>query len=161
LTGLCVVLVIPMVVTTQPGGGYSDIAGIALILSALAILLNADPTGRAPGARALIVAATATGLAMGAKFQFIIPVAVLSGVLVIVARRGERVRTAVCWWPIVGVLGGFWYLRNFIVVGNPMPLLDVALGPVNLPGAGVKTASFTVAQYLFDGHIWSDFFFPG
>ena len=81
-------------------------------------------------------------------------VALTLGAIVLTRRRS---------WLWIGplvVAGGFWYLRNLIVVGNPFPF-------VSLPGLATPAAplqahtGFSVAHYLFNGHAWSAYFQPG
>ncbi len=59
------------------------------------------------------------------------------------------------------LFGGFWYVRNLFKVGNPLPAADISLGPLTLPSPKIETPTFTVAQYLFDGSAWNDYFLPG
>ncbi|HEY0317115.1 MAG TPA: hypothetical protein VGC49_02345 [Solirubrobacterales bacterium] len=59
--------------------------------------------------------------------------------------------------------GGYWYLRNLIHSGNPLPWIH-HLGPISLPapeqGLGGREAH-SVLGYLTDGSVWSDWFLPG
>jgi hypothetical protein len=161
LTGVALVLGLPVLTATQPGGGYSDIVGIALLLSTVAILLQARPPETWLPPAALVIAALGAGFALGTKWQFLVPVAALSLGVIVVAPRGQRLRTALLWLPVVGISGGYWYLRNLIVAGNPIPPMDIEIGPVSLPSITLRTPEFTVAEYLFDGEVWRDFFLPG
>ncbi len=146
----------PALVDTQPGGAYNDIACVALLLSAAAVLV-------AGGVRVRVsaVAAVAAGLAIGTKFTMIVPALALGVAAVVVSKPGTRLRQVVTWAAGLILLGGYWYLRNAILVGNPLPSLAVHLGPLSLPAPHVGTPSFTVAQYLFTAHIWSAFYIPG
>ncbi|MFN8162995.1 MAG: hypothetical protein U0R26_04035 [Solirubrobacterales bacterium] len=59
--------------------------------------------------------------------------------------------------------GGYWYLRNLVHTGNPLPWIH-NLGPISLPaprqGLGGREAH-SVLGYLTDGSVWSDWFLPG
>lgn len=153
---VAIVLVSPALVDTQPGGAYNDIVGIALLLSAAALLI--DGHGRLP---ASALAAVAAGLALGTKFTMIVPAIALAAGAVAVAGSGRRRAEAGVW--ILGLLacGGYWYLRNWVLAGNPVPSVAISLGPLSLPAPSVATPSFTVFQYLTDGHVWRAFYIPG
>ena len=59
--------------------------------------------------------------------------------------------------------GGYWYLRNLVHSGNPLPWIH-HLGPIDLPAPeqalGGREAH-SVLGYLTDGSVWSDWFLPG
>ena len=59
--------------------------------------------------------------------------------------------------------GGYWYLRNLIHTGNPLPWFD-HLGPISLPAPEQALGGregHSVLGYLTDGSVWSDWFLPG
>ena len=59
--------------------------------------------------------------------------------------------------------GGFWYLRNLMHSGNPLPWVD-SIGPISLPAPDVALElrpPFSVFHYASDFDVWSDFFAPG
>jgi hypothetical protein len=59
--------------------------------------------------------------------------------------------------------GGYWYLRNLIHTGNPLPWFD-NLGPISLPAPDQALGGregHSVIGYLTDGNVWSDWFLPG
>jgi hypothetical protein len=91
----------------------------------------------------------------------IVPSVALAVGVVAVSARGTRRRQALIWAGGLVLFGGLWYLRNWVVAGNPIPSVALSLGPVSLPAPHVSTPTFTVAQYLFSGRIWSAFFIPG
>ena len=160
--GACVVALAavstPLLLRTQAGGAGSDIAALGLLLAALALLArqssgaSATPTssaGRESGDRSLILAALAGGLAISAKITVALPVCLLAAGGVLVARRGRRLSAALTWTAGLLAAGGFWFARNLLAVGNPLPWLR--LGP--LPGVPLlhHGQSFTVAHYLAHG----------
>jgi len=146
--GACVVALAavstPLLLRTQAGAAGSDIAALGLLLAALAML-----AGREGGDRSLILAALVGGLAISAKITVAEPVCLLAAGGVLVARRGRRLSAALTWTAGLLVAGGFWFARNLIAVGNPLPWLR--LGP--LPGVPLlhHGQSFTVAHYLAHG----------
>jgi hypothetical protein len=59
--------------------------------------------------------------------------------------------------------GGYWYLRNLVHTGNPVPWFD-SLGPISLPAPDQALGGregHSVLGYLGDGSVWSDWFLPG
>jgi hypothetical protein len=159
LTGAAVLLATPGFVATQPGGAYNDIVGVALLLASAALLINADRESNRVGVAEVVVAALAAGLALGTKFTFIAPVAALSVGVIALAPRGMRLRRGGAWGLVVVLAGGFWYVRNLVEAGNPLP--GFSFGPLDLPSPPNDTASSTVSHFLFDGYAWQNYFLPG
>jgi hypothetical protein len=79
--------------------------------------------------------------------------------VIAVAPRGVRFRRGSLWFVIVALAGGFWYVRNLLAVGNPLP--GFSFGPLNLPSPPNRTPTATVSEFLFDGHSWETYFLPG
>ena len=158
LTGCAVLMVTPGLVATQPGGAYTDITGLALFLSAAALLVNGERQRLAPSTSTSI-AALAAGLALGTKFTFVAPVVALTVGIVLVTQRGSRVRMGVSWVGLVLLTGGFWYGRNVGAIGNPLPS-PVRLGPLVLL-APPQPQSSTVASFIAERSAWVHWYFPG
>ena len=146
LTGVALALGTPGLVATQPGGGYDDVVGLALLLASVGVIMHAAQESE--DMAQLAVAGLAAGLAMGTKVIFAAPVGALSLGIVALAPRGKRMRRTGVWLLAVGLAGGFWYARNLVVVGNPLPSLGVHLGPLRLRSYPVGTSTF--AGFLFD-----------
>ncbi|HTR75892.1 MAG TPA: hypothetical protein VMH33_11635 [Solirubrobacterales bacterium] len=170
----------------QAGEARNDIVGIFFLLAAVAVALNAAaPPGRirrpdrqagrsadSPGGPlevaglsigALLVVGLAVGLAAGTKLNFLLPAAVLVFGLVAVAPTGRRWWTLLCAGGMALAGGGYWYLRNLIHTGNPLPWFK-HLGPIDLPAPGQALGgreTHTVLSYLTDGTVWSEWFLPG
>ncbi len=167
----------------QAGEARNDMVGIFFLLAAVALALNAwvgarderlpgqgggvdgatSPERPWPGSGALVMVGLAVGLAAGTKLNFLLPAAVLVVGLALLAPRGRR-RSAF-WSAGLAALagGGYWYLRNLVHGGNPLPWIH-HLGPISLPapqqGLGGREAH-SVLGYLGDGAVWSEWFFPG
>jgi hypothetical protein len=151
----------------QAGEARNDIAGIFFLLAAVAIGLNAwaerDEGERGLGAGALAVIGLAAGLAAGTKLNFLLPAIVLVAGLIAIVPRGGRWRALAA--AGIGALagGGYWYLRNLVHSGNPLPWVH-HLGPISLPAPqqalGGREAH-SVLGYLTDGTVWSDWLLPG
>ncbi len=121
-----------------------------------------DP-GRAIAPAALAVAGIAAGLAAGTKLSFLAPVAALTVAVIVIAPRTTRLRAAALWGIPMLAAGGYWYVRNLIAVGNPIPYVG-SLGPISLP-APVRDfqlrPDFAVVHYWNDTEVWRDWFGPG
>ncbi len=124
---------------------------------------GAPVTGREIPPAALVVAGLAAGLAAGTKLSFLAPIAALTVGVIVIAPRRARLRAAALWMVPTLAAGGYWYLRNLIAVGNPIPYIS-KVGPISLP-APVRDfhlrPSFAVVHYWNDTAVWRDWFFPG
>jgi hypothetical protein len=169
LTAVAIAMDTGPMVPREAGTLANDTAPIALVLAAMAILINAWAT-RAPSARErraplgpLLVAGLAMGLALGTKLTVSGVTAVMAvGVVFLVPKQ---LRWKAFWIFVGGVaaVAGFWFLRNLIHSGNPLPWLR-QIGPIDLPGPNrglLGRHDFNVAHYLFsnpDTHIWRTYF---
>jgi hypothetical protein len=171
LIGASIVLGSQSLVEFQAGEALNDITGLAFVLAAAAILVNgyaastnrAVGTGRSIGSPALAVAALAAGLAAGVKLSFLAPVAALTVGVIVIGRRGQRLRTALVWLVPAIAAGGYWYARNLFAVGNPIPYVR-SLGPITLPGPDRDfhlLPPYSVFHYWNDTSVWTHRFGPG
>jgi hypothetical protein len=151
----------------QAGEARNDIVGIFFLLAAIAIALNAwavqEDGERGLGTGALVVVGLAAGLAAGTKLNFLLPAAVFVAGLVAIAPQGARWRALAASGLAALAGGGYWYLRNLVHSGNPLPWVH-DLGPISLPAPeqalGGREAHGVIG-YLTDGAVWSDWFLPG
>ena len=177
LIGGAIALGAQMLIEFQAGEALNDIVGVAFVLCAVAVLVNegaarggswrisrrSDEQGANPGlgAAALAVAGISAGLAAGTKLSFLAPVLALFVGVTVIAGRGNRLRAA-AWFAIPAfAAGGYWYVRNLIAVGNPIPF--TGFGPLGLPAPerGFELRpGHSVAHYWNDTGVWSDWFFP-
>ena len=153
----------------QAGNAPGDVAALACLLAAVALLLTGAGAGNRarPGGRLridsgpLAIAALAAGLAVGTKVTMLVPVAVLTVGLAVATEPGRRGRQIGIWIAGAATSGGFWYLRNLLHAGNPLPW--IAPGP--LPGPSQEPfyprPAHSIAEYLADQRVWSHFFGPG
>ena len=103
---------------TFAGTANTDQPALALCVAAAALLWRAgdDP-------RVALVAGLAGGLALSTKLSAAAPVAVLFAVAVVVgALRGRRLVAA---GAGVVLTGAFWYVRNLLEAGSPLPTVDL------------------------------------
>ena len=157
-TAAAVVLGGPQLVMYEAGQGINDLFGVAMTLAAIGLLLNTwSPALRTAG---LCFGGLAMGLALGSKFTVAGPALALTVCVVAFSPRGQRIRTAAWWTGPMVLTGCFWYLRNLLAVGNPVPPVDVSIGPIDLPSLDVAGVS-TIWSHLFERESWSRDFLPG
>ncbi|HET7454440.1 MAG TPA: hypothetical protein VFJ76_02870 [Solirubrobacterales bacterium] len=158
----------------QAGEARNDIVGIFFLLAGVAIALNAwggeagaeKKLGREGGAAdvgAYLVVGLAAGLAAGTKLNFLLSAAILVFGVALAAPRGGRTRAFVAGALAALAGGGYWYLRNFVHSGNPLPWIH-HLGPIDPPAPGQALGgreAHSVLGYLTNGEVWSDWFLPG
>jgi len=171
-------------VVRDPGAAKNDLAAAALILASIAILVEAwthrecaghlpryaeQKTGAPPDRRAdwdrwaLAAAGLAAGLAAGTRVTALAMAAALTLAVVVLAPQGRR-WAAAGWWFLPALAGGaFWYLRNLVVAGNPIPEVH-SLGPISLPHPErlqEGRPDFNIVHYATDTGIWREYFGPG
>lgn len=131
---------------TQPGSAENDILGLALLLAAVALVVNAP---RLPAAQ--VVAALAAGLAIGTRLNLWASVIALAAIVTVRMGRGVRWGTSARWVAGLCVGGGFWYGRNLVATGNPFPWFGLKLGGLlrlRSTIAPVDCGRRTVAHYV-------------
>jgi len=162
-------------VVRDPGAAKNDLAAAALILASIAILVEAwshraVPLSGYSGQRnhgmerwALAAAGLAAGLAAGTRVTALAMAAALTLAVVLLAPQGRR-WAAAGWWFLPALAGGgFWYLRNLVVAGNPIPEVH-SLGPISLPHPErlqEGRPDFNIAHYATDTGVWREYFGPG
>jgi hypothetical protein len=130
LGGALAFLLIPEV-WGQIATAMSDLGLAAFLLASLPFALRLGH-GTRPRAD-LIAAATGIGLAVGSKyagFMLALPFVAVAGIAV---ARNRRAIGIVGIAPAVGVVlatGGFWYIRNLVLTGNPFYPVAVPLLPL-------------------------------
>ena len=178
LVGSSIALGSQSLVEFQAGEALNDITGVAFVLAAVALLVNgyaagvgagdAGPsprpiTGRRIAPAALAFAGIAAGFAAGVKLSFLAPVAVLTVAAIVIAPRATRLRATLVFGIPMLAAGGYWYLRNLIAVGNPIPYIG-SIGPISLP-APVRDfqlrPDYAVVHYWNDTGVWAHWFAPG
>ena len=163
-------------VVRDPGAAKNDLAAAALLLASIAILVEAWNANRVvhlssmSGQRnhamerwALAAAGVAAGLAAGTRVTGLAMAAALTVAVVGLAPRGRRL-AGFGWWFLPALAGGaFWYLRNLVVAGNPLPEVE-KLGPISLPHPErlqEGRPDFSIAHYATDTGVWRHYFAPG
>ncbi len=153
------------ILADQAGEARNDIVAIFFVLAALAIVINswaARPQRELPPG-GMVLAGLCVGLAAGTKVNFLAAALALVVALTVIAPAGARLR-ALAATGLPALAGcGFWYLRNLVHSGNPLPWVK-DFGPIPLPSPEQAIGGrqgFGVLHYLTDTGIWSEWFFPG
>ncbi|HWE34908.1 MAG TPA: hypothetical protein VG410_15555 [Solirubrobacteraceae bacterium] len=148
--GAAIAFATPALVGSQAGSAANDIVGVFFLLAAVALWVGAE------GSRAaLALAAVAAGLALGTKLSLVAPVLALTVAVLIVDRRPLR------WLVPLVVAGGYWYVRNLIAVGNPVPWTGLG-GVLATPAPALQqNTGFSIVHYLGNSHVLTHVFGPG
>jgi len=187
IVAAAVILECHTLVVREPGAAKNDLMAAALLLAAIAILVNSEwfltrvaggrggfgrvspltppSPARGPAAQmpSLAVAGLATGMAVGTKSTALAMAAALTLAIVVLAPAGRRWAAAGWWFAAAFAGGGYWYLRNLVVTGNPLPQLE-HLGPISLPHPErlqEGRPDFSIVHYATDTGVWSKYFEPG
>ncbi len=179
LVAVCIAMDTGPMVPREAGTPATDTVPVAMLLAAAAILITAwasrergtargGPAGTSTEAAclplgALLTAGLAMGIALGSKLTVSGATAAMAvGVVFLVPKDFRRKAFGVF---IAGVLAtaGFWFLRNLIHAGNPLPWAR-HIGPIDLPGPnrGLEGRDdYTVAHYIFSNPstgLWRAYF---
>jgi hypothetical protein len=168
-------------VVREPGAAKNDLMAAALLLAGIAILIEAWNAQPLPGEFAetggireevrtrvlfgwpLAAAGLAVGLAAGTKVTVLALAGALSVAVLVLAPSGKRWRAAGWWFVPALVGGGYWYLRNLLVAGNPIPEVT-SIGPITLPHPDhlqEGRPNFAITHYATDTGVWRHYFAPG
>lgn len=152
---VAVIMASPLMAEGHAGTASNDVVAIALVLAAVAILVQ--PGGRGRGA--LAVAGLAAGLAVGVKLTVAAPAVVLAfGVAWLVPRR--RIAAAATFIVPMIVGGGVWYVRNWARTGTPEPAAHLPLLP-HPAFSIVDRQGYSIADYVTNGGVIRHWFVPG
>jgi hypothetical protein len=155
MTGAALALGTRAIDLSQAGSAANDVVGVFFLLAAVALVAGSEER-RFPFA----LAAIAAGLAIGVKLSLLAPVLALTVGAIVVSPSGRRVASTVLWVVPLVLAGGFWYARNLIAVGNPLPWVHTPGLP--RPSAPLQQhTGFSVAHYIAHGQGWSHYFEPG
>jgi hypothetical protein len=166
-------------VVRDPGAAKNDLMAAALLLASIAILVEAwasrgvvelrsgmrDKAQPHPGwdRWALAAAGFAAGLAAGTRVTGLAMAGALTVAVVVLSPQGRRWAAAGWWFGAALAGGAFWYLRNLVVAGNPIPEVE-KLGPISLPHPErlqEGRPDFSIVHYATDTGVWREYFGPG
>jgi hypothetical protein len=158
LLALGATVAVPLLVQGDGGGAENDLALVALLLTSIALVV-AEPER----VGAVAVSGLAAGLALGSKYAAVGPVVIVLVLLPWLVPGPAAMRLAA--WGLPALLtGGFWYLRNWVHTGSPVPELSLSLGPLSLPHVHdpvLALSGYSVSHYLGDGWFWRQVVIPG
>ncbi len=170
LVAVALTLDIGPMVPREAGTPANDVAPVAMLLAAAAVLINAAAQARAKSGAArtlhsggppltdvipmgaILVAGLAMGLALGTKLTIAGGLAAMAVCLPLVLPAGMRRKALLVFLGGVAATAGFWFLRNLIHSGTPLPWAQ-ELGPIDLPGPdrGLEGRdNYNVAHYIFE-----------
>ena len=140
----------PMMLGSNGGTADNDLLGLFLVTAALALWMRtADmPTSdRRTYRGGSIIAAVAAGLALSVKLNLLPPVGALVLTAIALTPGGWRRRAAGWWIGGVCLAGGYWYARNLIAVGNPLPWFSFGVLPTPRPPPLQHGNNYSIADY--------------
>ena len=159
LAAAAVVASTPIMIYASAGSVGNDLAGMALLLAAAALLVLAPVS-----AASVAVAGLAAGLAVGTKVTLIAPVLALTAVVGIGWMRRRAPRLALLWLGGIVLTSGFWYVRNTFRAHNPFPWFELRIGSVTPLPSSTETppdcGTTSVSHYLTDLDVLRDAFRP-
>jgi hypothetical protein len=153
------------VITLTAFDGLSDTLMLATFATGVLFLMRELRTGARSD---LVLAGIALGISFGTKWYALpaVAIAVLGWAGLTLLRRGghELRRGAGALTALVAAFGGFWLLRNGVLLGDPVFPVKVALGPITIfdapPDIRRELGGFTLASYIGDPGVWRHLFWP-
>ncbi len=144
------VMATPMMVGSNAGTAGNDLLGVFFVMAALALWMRtADiaTTDTRVYRGGSIIAAVVAGLALSVRMNLLAPVGVLTLAAIALTPSGWR-RSATGWW-IGGLVlaGGYWYARNLIALGNPLPWFTFGVLPTPHPPPLQQGNNYALADY--------------
>ncbi len=154
--GVAMLLGMPTLAGTQPGQASNDVMCAALLLAGVALLREARlrPAPTALGGIAI-------GLAIGTKLTIAGPVTILVlATLWFAVRRGHRGSAVAL---LVGFVppAAFWFVRNWVNGGNPVPFVDLHLGPIDLTATAPVAGDTSIVATVSDLSRWGSEYVAG
>lgn len=158
-----VVVATPMLAGSNAGTADNDLLGVSLVTAAVALWMHtADTAGtdkRSYRAGSLI-AAIAAGLALSVKLNLVAPVAALA-LVAVASAPGRWRRSAIgLWLGGLVVAGGYWYARNLVALGNPLPWFSFGVLPTPRPPPLQQANNYSLADYAGEPGILGHWLVP-
>lgn len=170
LSSIAVVATLP-IVYYQTFNGYIDVFAAAFLMGALAL---AQAMAQAPATTRRVwcwMAGLACGIALGSKLVYLAFVGPLALGLILICwgktrNAGETARTAGALVGGMALTSAFWYLRGWLLAGNPVYPIQVSIGDwlllpgtaannINRPGWAIGQWVRTEAEWLI--HPWLEY----
>ncbi len=145
------------VLSVDSGQVLNDVMPMALLVVAL-VFLDEARSGR-HAAQMVLAAGLTSGLAVGTKLTVVVPVVAFVVLAFEVRRRPADVARYIA-AALLG--GGYWFVRNLVHAGHPVPALQRDFGLFDGPDFPLLHAiEASVVDYAFDADIWTGYFLPG
>lgn len=153
------VLAFPVVVQLEAVSALAEMMALACLAAALAFAV-VPATSRSeeaegwPDTGPIILGGLATGLMASTKLAMLGPAVVLfAGLIAMHARRNRPFIRSVLIPAMIATAstGAFWYLRNLIIFGNPVPALHLGIGTFALPSVEQDGEFGTMLSTLVKG----------
>jgi hypothetical protein len=151
----------PVMILSHPGSLKNDLFAAALLLAAVALLIHSD--GRLPE---VALAGATLGLTAGTKSNVLVVVVALLGFGALALLRRTGWVAPVVWVAATVAFGAYWYLRNWVRAGNPLPWIEIDLGPLHLsqvePADGSEGySSQTLVEHFDHPDLVDNVVYPG
>ena len=165
-----IVMGAPMMFFSTAGSADNDAVAVFFMVAAVAFWINAGTIDGIAAQRAgpegevslggVLLIAIAAGLAISVKLNLLLPVAIMTAAVIWWAPAGRRRAVTGVWTAGVFVAGGFWYLRNLIAVGNPLPYFSFGFLPTPQPPPLQQNTNYSILSYLHHPRVFKDIFAP-
>jgi hypothetical protein len=156
---VCAITPLLAVLGTLDASALNDWAALWPFAAAAAFVVRLARTGGQPRLVGFGIVGLSLGLAAGTKFDLLGPCLAL-GLGCVALTRGRRIPHAGAVLVGGAMSGGYWYVRNIIAVGSPIPSAHLP-GLPRVPMSVLHHEGFSVAHYLGSGTIWRHYFLPG
>lgn len=158
-----IVMATPMLVGSNAGTADNDLVGVFFVLAAVALWMHTaemSTTDRRAYRSGSIIAALVAGLALSVKLNLVAPVGAVALAAIALTPAGWR-RSATGWW-IGGLVsaGGYWYARNFVALGNPLPWFSFGVLPTPRPPPLQQGNNYSITDYATHPRILSHWLIP-
>lgn len=163
LSALAVLATLP-IVYNQTFNGYIDVFAASFLMGALALAQAATNGSARPNKAWYWVIGLACGIALGSKLVYLAFVAPLVVGLVILTswgrkrNAGETVRTAGALLAGMALTAAFWYLRGWLLAGNPVFPMRAAIGDwVLFPGiaaSNINPPDWAIGRWVHTQAEW-------
>ncbi|MEI7559265.1 MAG: hypothetical protein WCJ63_01620 [Actinomycetes bacterium] len=145
--GVAAVFAADGVLRGSAGSAMVDTPSTFFFLAAALLLIRG-----AESRPALVLAALSTGLGLSVKLTIAIPTAALTIAVIVLAKKGDRVKSLAIWLVGVFAKSAFWFIRNISETGNPLPLLKLPL--LTGPGKALQSDNMVpISKYFTDTNV--------
>lgn len=156
---VCAITPVLAILGSLDASAPNDWASLWPMIAAAAFMVRMGRPGSSAGLRNFAMFGLALGLACGTKFDLLGPSLALALAALVVVRSRWLTQAGVTLGAAI-IAGGYWYVRNAVAVGSPLPGVHIP-GLPEIPMSVSKTQGFSVAHYLTNGAVWHHYLLPG